>query len=923
LFNNDVRAGNSGSGYLNASNQIIGVVTHCRVDCPNTATRIDLPAFVAARNAIGCGLPPVPVNDNCANPTVIGLGSVSGYTTGATNDGFAHCLTSDSPDVWYFFRPTCGGTYRLTTCGGTTSFNTVLSVHTGCPGNLSNTVACNDDDLSCSASTRHSTINVVMNAGTSYYIRVGAWSPFEFGLFTLTLSAVTLDAAPFNNSCSNATVIGVGSITGSITCATHDGATNCSTQVANDVWYRFTPTCSGSYRLSTCGGTTNINTVLSVHTACPGNVANQIACNDNDFGCSGGFPLSSTLTVMMNAGTTYRIRVSGGFPTDSGNFTLTLASVTTDAPPTNDSCGSATTIGMGSITGSTYCATMDGTTTCGALLGSDVWYRFTPTCRGTYRLTTCGGTTNFDTVLSVHTGCPGNGANTIACNDDSPCFDSGLRSTIEVELNGGTNYYIRIGSFGETVFGDFTLTVSAVSLDAPPFNDSCANATEVGVGSIDGSTSCSTNDGANNCGIQGANDVWYRFTPTCSGSYRLTTCGGTTNFDTVLSVHTGCPGNMANTVACDDDDFSCSASSAHSTLVVALTADTNYYIRVSSYFAGATGNFTLTTSPVTLNAPSANNACLNATAVGTGTVFGSTRCATNDGSTSCNVSTTSPDVWYVFTPDCTAFYDINTVGNSDYDTALSVHTGCPGNVANQIACNDDYGTGVLSRVSVQLIAGIPYFIRVHGYNDIPGNFQLNLSALPDINDSCSRIIQVSDGTTGFSTFGATTDGLPDELCGDVANDQQVNQDVWFYYVATCDGQVRVDTCGSGYDTKLAVYASYSCPTVTPPVGCNNDACGTQSMVTFNALAGQSFQIRVGGYQGNTGCGVLNILCTPGEGCPGCAADFNQDGGIDGVDVGAFFAFWETGEPCGDVNQDGGIDGADVDYFFAVWENGGC
>jgi hypothetical protein len=58
-------------------------------------------------------------------------------------------------------------------------------------------------------------------------------------------------------------------------------------------------------------------------------------------------------------------------------------------------------------------------------------------------------------------------------------------------------------------------------------------------------------------------------------------------------------------------------------------------------------------------------------------------------------------------------------------------------------------------------------------------------------------------------------------------------------------------------------------------------------------------------------------------CSPCPADFNQDGGIDGADVAAFFTQWEAGAPCGDVNLDGGIDGEDVSAFFASWENGAC
>lgn len=55
----------------------------------------------------------------------------------------------------------------------------------------------------------------------------------------------------------------------------------------------------------------------------------------------------------------------------------------------------------------------------------------------------------------------------------------------------------------------------------------------------------------------------------------------------------------------------------------------------------------------------------------------------------------------------------------------------------------------------------------------------------------------------------------------------------------------------------------------------------------------------------------------------CAADFNQDGGVDGADVDSFTSAWESGQPQADVNQDGGIDGSDVDRFMTDWEAGGC
>lgn len=62
---------------------------------------------------------------------------------------------------------------------------------------------------------------------------------------------------------------------------------------------------------------------------------------------------------------------------------------------------------------------------------------------------------------------------------------------------------------------------------------------------------------------------------------------------------------------------------------------------------------------------------------------------------------------------------------------------------------------------------------------------------------------------------------------------------------------------------------------------------------------------------------LDIVYSP----PDCPSDMNQDGGIDGADVEAFFVVWEAGERSADLNADGGVDGSDVTCFFEHWESG--
>ena len=49
----------------------------------------------------------------------------------------------------------------------------------------------------------------------------------------------------------------------------------------------------------------------------------------------------------------------------------------------------------------------------------------------------------------------------------------------------------------------------------------------------------------------------------------------------------------------------------------------------------------------------------------------------------------------------------------------------------------------------------------------------------------------------------------------------------------------------------------------------------------------------------------------------CPADVNDDGGVDGDDVIAFFTSWDAGS--GDFNRDGGTDGDDVIAFFIRWD----
>ncbi len=82
-----------------------------------------------------------------------------------------------------------------------------------------------------------------------------------------------------------------------------------------------------------------------------------------------------------------------------------------------------------------------------------VWYRFTPATTGNYAIDTFGS--NYDTVLAVWTGVFGALTNR-GCNDDSA---GGLQSSLTVQLNSGTTYYIEVMRYGSSNGGLLTLNL--------------------------------------------------------------------------------------------------------------------------------------------------------------------------------------------------------------------------------------------------------------------------------------------------------------------------------------------------------------------------------------------------------------------------------------------------------------------------------
>lgn len=95
-YNADVRGGNSGSGLIK-DGRVIAIVTHCSTGCPNFGTRIDLAAFVAARNT-RCPACVADVNGDGAVDLADLTSELSGFGFAFPDPGFdpAFDLNSDN-----------------------------------------------------------------------------------------------------------------------------------------------------------------------------------------------------------------------------------------------------------------------------------------------------------------------------------------------------------------------------------------------------------------------------------------------------------------------------------------------------------------------------------------------------------------------------------------------------------------------------------------------------------------------------------------------------------------------------------------------------------------------------------------------------------------------------------------------------------
>jgi len=393
-----------------------------------------------------------------------------------------------------------------------------------------------------------------------------------------------------------------------------------------------------------------------------------------------------------------------------------------------------------------------------------------------------------------------------------------------------------------------------VALGVVPSNDNCNSAKAVGnITNMAFDTTNATFDGPGHY-ISSPN-VWYCYTATCTGCATVSLIGST--FDTKLAVYDGCgcyP--ILSDLIKSNDDF----NGQQSQLTFPVKAGSQYLIEIGGFNPTVKGQGVISISCDAQSSQPTNDNCSKAKQVGNVTEQPfDTTCATFDGP---GHFFTSPNLWYLYTAGSTGDVTVSLL-NSEYDTALVVYDGgdCYPESGDIIERNDDFGGFLQSQITFQATAGNDYLIEVMGYNsDEVGQGVLTISSEVSpppsgSNDNRTHPQPVGDVTNlPFNTTSATQDG---------PHHCMYSPNIWYCYTASCTGKATVSLAGSSFDTMLAVWEGCEGADLVyeDMIECNDDFGGTsQSKIIFDAIAGNLYMIEVGGYDLETGQGLLSISC---------------------------------------------------------------
>lgn len=459
----------------------------------------------------------------------------SSATTEANEPAVTGVGTGGGATLWYKAVPSGTGTMTVSTAGST--FDTIIEVFrltSGTTESITNLTLVSSNDDYGGNYTSYTTASVTQNK--TYYVRVSSYGTSRGAItFSWTLPESCVVGTPTNDYFCNAkTLTGTSGSQAAldITSATSQTGEPVDVSGKKNVWYAFTSNTLGTFDIN--ASASNFAPVIAVYRG------SSLAGLSLDTKNSSGV---KTLSFSVVANTQYYIAFadsSGGSLDFSWSFTAGSALMPPSAPT-----GLVASPGNGSISVS-------------------------------WNVPTGGGAPSSYTAVAT----PGNQSCTASPGSATSCVITGLTNY--------TSYTVSLTARNSNGSSS-AVTASGVM----PFinNDMFANALAVSgsTGTISGSNTNATFENGEPSVVSrmGGKTVWYRYTPTVSGTLEVNTIGST--FDTILGVFTGSSVSSLTSVAENDDG----GSGGTSSVSMAVSANVTYNIVVAGYYTYIGGSISL------------------------------------------------------------------------------------------------------------------------------------------------------------------------------------------------------------------------------------------------------------------------------------------------------------------------------------------
>jgi len=206
-------------------------------------------------------------------------------------------------------------------------------------------------------------------------------------------------------------------------------------------------------------------------------------------------------------------------------------------------------------------------------------------------------------------------------------------------------------------------------------------------------------------------------------------------------------------------------------------------------------------------------------------------------------ATVGASLWWTWTAPSSGTFYFDTVGSA-FATVEGVFTGT--SVSGLTLVGADAGSGAgASHLAIQASAGQAYQIEVAGSAGATGLVGLRIVAPPPNDNFANAQVVSADPATGtfairgVTLYGTTEPGEPNPT--GVAG----GNSVWYKWTAPASGPYQLAAYSDTLDMVAAIYTGNSVAGLTL-VGANNNESGTNtdSLVTFTATAGQTYDIQV-------------------------------------------------------------------------------